>query len=152
MREQDGSFQYVLGKPLNKHYLLSVLMHALSGCSLLAKAHLVSSSLEKEEGISNKSKQEDRKGTLNVLLVDDNELCLKALKRLMGQYTQQITACEDGPKALATFKIARADYDLVLVDYQMPEMDGLTVIRSLRQEEAAVERKRRLKIICTYYA
>ena len=65
------------------------------------------------------------------LLVDDSRSALDFLKRhVEADGTVQVTAFTDPLQAIAS-AMQRA-YDLVLVDYEMPKMDGISFIRELR--------------------
>ena len=70
-----------------------------------------------------------------VLVVDDDESTGDAIRRLLGRmgYTAQ-WAC-GGEEAISAMESARPD--LVVLDWMMPEMDGLEVLRRLRQSPAA---------------
>lgn len=65
------------------------------------------------------------------LLVDDSRSVLDFLKRLLeADGMVQVTACADPLQALAS--AMQRHYDIVLVDYEMPKMDGVALIRELR--------------------
>ena len=71
------------------------------------------------------------------LLVDDSRSALDFLKRhVEADGTVQVTAFTDPLQAIA-FAMQRA-YDLVLVDYEMPKMDGISFIARLRQQESSL--------------
>src|SRR5262245_24573734 len=68
------------------------------------------------------------------LLVDDSRSVLDFLTRLLqADGAVQVTAYTDPLQAM-TSAIQR-QYDIVLVDYEMPRMDGVTFIRELRALE-----------------
>lgn len=65
------------------------------------------------------------------LLVDDSKSALGLLKRLVEADGQvQATTFLDPIEAMAAARAS--DFDIVLVDYEMPKMDGITFIRELR--------------------
>jgi PAS domain S-box-containing protein len=70
-----------------------------------------------------------------VLLADDHETNRKVVELIMGCAGAELVSVADGAQAVATFK-ART-FDVVLMDMQMPIMDGLTAIREIRKFERA---------------
>lgn len=67
-----------------------------------------------------------------VLCADDNPTILDAI-RVAGRRAQlQIDCVPDGQVALSRSLEADASYDLVLTDYEMPNMNGLALVRELR--------------------
>jgi CheY-like chemotaxis protein len=75
-------------------------------------------------------------GKISVLVVDDSatfrQLLCMSLGRLFVLRQAEVTEAVDGLDALA--KLAERDYDLVLTDIRMPNMDGLELVRKLRTE------------------
>ena len=69
-----------------------------------------------------------------VLLVEDNELNQEVATELLRDAGFQVEHAGNGQLALAL--IRTTDYALVLMDVQMPVMDGLTATRMIRREEA----------------
>ena len=67
-----------------------------------------------------------------VLLVEDNELNQEVATELLHEAGFVVDLAENGKIALD--KIRAADYDLVLMDMQMPVMDGVTATREIRKE------------------
>lgn len=66
-----------------------------------------------------------------VLLVDDNNLGREVTRALLQNAGIQVTEAEDGDEAVK--KVIDQDFDLVLMDIQMPVMDGLSAARAIRQ-------------------
>jgi two-component system sensor histidine kinase/response regulator len=65
-----------------------------------------------------------------VLLVDDNELNQQVGSELLVQFGLLVTVADNGQAALD--RLAEQEVDIVLMDMQMPVMDGLTATRHIR--------------------
>jgi signal transduction histidine kinase/CheY-like chemotaxis protein len=81
-----------------------------------------------------------REQPLRVLLADDHPANRKVIEIMLGATAMELVAVEDGAQALETFK--REAFDLVLMDMQMPVMDGLTATAGIRAFEAQQGRGR----------
>jgi CheY-like chemotaxis protein len=69
----------------------------------------------------------DRVGP-RLLIVDDDEIILKAVSRLLGAFGYHVVTALGGEAALATLSVDRA-FDLVIFDYEMPALDGSEFFR-----------------------
>lgn len=65
-----------------------------------------------------------------VLIVDDSRATARSLQELLGQHGLPSRICDDGAKAVQA--AASGAVDLVLLDVELPDMDGLQVLRLLR--------------------
>ncbi len=81
----------------------------------------------------------DTRAPLRVLLAEDHPVNRKVVALMLSQVGAELTSVEDGAQALKAFEAAR--FDVVLMDMQMPVMDGLTATRAIRARErlAALE-------------
>jgi PAS domain S-box-containing protein len=77
---------------------------------------------------------------LSVLAADDVPQNLELLQLTMARRGHTITTASDGAQAVAL--AARGDFDLILMDFQMPAMDGLEATRAIRQQAASTGRRR----------
>ena len=69
-----------------------------------------------------------------VLVADDNAMQREMVLHLLEQRGYQVTAAAGGAAALAALQ--HAEFDLVLMDLQMPEMDGFQTAAAIRRREA----------------
>ncbi len=69
---------------------------------------------------------------MRVLLVDDSGTMRTIQKRCLAKLgIENVVEAEDGVQALQFF--GQGHFDLVLTDWNMPKMDGLTLLKELRQ-------------------
>ncbi len=69
-----------------------------------------------------------------VLVVDDNLANLKVAEGLMGQYRMKVITAGSGEEALEILAKDR-NFDILFVDHMMPGMDGVELVRIIRQKE-----------------
>jgi signal transduction histidine kinase/ligand-binding sensor domain-containing protein/CheY-like chemotaxis protein len=67
----------------------------------------------------------------NILVAEDNFSNLKLITRILENWGQRVTIAVDGREALRVFE-ERA-FDVILLDIQMPEMDGIEVATKIRE-------------------
>jgi GAF domain-containing protein/CheY-like chemotaxis protein len=78
----------------------------------------------------------ERRGRLRVLLVEDNPVNQKLGARLLEKHGHLVQVADTGHAALA--RVEAEPFDLVLMDLQMPEMDGFEATAAIRAYEARV--------------
>lgn len=66
-----------------------------------------------------------------VLIADDDFISLEVLKAMLGQYSVEILTATTGQEALDQ---ANASPNLIFLDYEMPDMSGADVCKTLRSQ------------------
>lgn len=66
----------------------------------------------------------------SILIVDDNMLFLKGLARIFAKSGWTVVTRATGNEALE--QVQQQDFDVILLDYQMPDMDGIETVRRIR--------------------
>ena len=84
-------------------------------------------------------------GPLRVLLAEDHPVNQRVIQLMLAPQGVEVTTVEDGARALDAFESGA--FELVLMDMQMPVMDGLSATRAIRQREAARDAAARTPII-----
>ncbi len=86
------------------------------------------------------SDEEAGETPLRVLLVEDNEVNRKVIECILNLVNAQMVAAENGLEGVQAYQ--SQDFDVVLMDLQMPVMDGFTATREIRAFEKAQGRPR----------
>jgi two-component system chemotaxis response regulator CheY len=67
------------------------------------------------------------------LVVDDSRTIRTILKRILAEMGYEVCEAANGVEALQVIAVEKADLELVLADWNMPEMNGLEMLKQLRQ-------------------
>ncbi|TKV69609.1 response regulator [Marinobacter panjinensis] len=117
----DGN-QQILSMPLRRDQLFRTLC-AAAGLKPVKKDH------EKDEG-----KGAGARRSLNLLLVEDNQVNQVVASSMLRKLGHKVTLAENGKRALEALKSGK--FDVVLMDCQMPVMDGYEATREIRENPA----------------
>jgi signal transduction histidine kinase/DNA-binding response OmpR family regulator len=108
---------FFLMKPCKKEELARCIRFALSG-------------RQQEGSLEKRSDQEQIAGHVRILLVEDHSINRELARILLGRRGFQVFEAEDGVAALRL--LAENSFDLVLMDVQMPVLDGLSATKIIR--------------------
>jgi CheY-like chemotaxis protein len=126
-------------------YLLKpVTQRELTECLILVLANTAHSwHLQSQPMITRHALRAQRIKTGNrILLAEDNPVNQKVALRLLEKLNYRVDVVADGLTAVAAWQTGK--YDLVIMDCQMPQMDGYEATREIRRLE---ERKRHIPIV-----
>lgn len=121
----------VIYKPINKSLLFDSLMEALHG--------RVPLSTRTEQPLRERppARESVRFPGVSILLVEDNPINQQVAAELLEGAEASVTVADNGLKALEVIRAVQdrnPPFDLVLLDLQMPEMDGYQTARELRAD------------------
>jgi len=127
LKEAEGAgLADFLLKPVTASTLFDTAVRVLSG-ETSEQRSVIPESADREQRLA-------RLQGARVLLVEDNELNREVAIELLAEYGLVVEVAEDGRQAVD--KVSAADYDLVLMDMQMPVMDGTTATMEIRRKPA----------------
>ena len=78
---------------------------------------------------------------MQVLLVEDNPINQRLATKLLERRGHRVTLAQNGREAVRLLEQSNWDFDLVLMDIQMPEMDGLAATEEIRRNEPGGDRR-----------
>lgn len=127
-RYDDVDIGLAVTKPVRPSDLLDAIIKAIS------KQKMPTEKRSHKAGLG----QESLPPSLNILAAEDTPFNQKYIRRLLDSWQCQTTIVENG--RLAIEEMVKQDFDLVLMDVQMPEMDGLTATTMIREQEKQTRR------------
>jgi CheY-like chemotaxis protein len=123
-RVRDLNFAEVLAKPIKPSALRAAVLRVIGGERPVAPPPQRSAA-SIDAGFAEEF-------PLRILLVDDNQTNRKLGKKILERLGYEVDLANDGAQAVAA--ATAGAYDLVLMDVEMPVLDGLGACRAIRQE------------------
>ncbi|MGH9403189.1 MAG: response regulator [Terriglobia bacterium] len=126
-RCREAGIAAYLTKPIRQEELKEVILRALGQFSEVT---------EPERGalLTRHSIQAPSARSYNILLAEDNAVNQQLARRLLEKQGHSVIVAENGRAAVAL--VAERTFDLVLMDVQMPEMNGLEATAAIRERES----------------
>ena len=122
---QTNGASAVLTKPVRQRALLQTSIWLLGGEDAVVEAKL--------SAMPQPRSQQPHLG-LRVLVAEDNPINQKVAERMLERWGCRVDSVGDGKEAVAALQQLR--YDMVLMDCQMPEMDGFEATQAIREMES----------------
>lgn len=95
----------------------------------------ISTPIVRDQKLINKKTLQGDNGEFNlhILIVDDREINLKVAKLMFEKLGCTVELATNGSMAIEMFEAAASSFDLIVMDIQMPIMDGITATKKLNQ-------------------
>jgi len=81
-----------------------------------------------------------------ILLVDDDITFLATYEKLLKLYHYEVIVCSSAEEAIAQFERHKDKITVIISDYFMPNMNGLTLIKHIEEQSPSLQ-----KVLCTGY-
>lgn len=81
------------------------------------------------------------KNSLDILLVEDSRLIQKTTTRMLTDAKHSVTVSSNGAECLQLLQGKDKSFDVILMDIQMPVLDGIETIKQIRKHEALTGRR-----------
>jgi PAS domain S-box-containing protein len=124
--EEHALINGFLVKPVTASMLLDAVMDARSAAAAAAKGH--------NPAAPQAPAKPKRLVGLRLLVVEDNKINQMVAKGLLVQEGAEVTLADNGQLGVAAVAESETPFDVVLMDVQMPVMDGYAATRVIRQE------------------
>ncbi|MEA3435013.1 MAG: response regulator, partial [Thermodesulfobacteriota bacterium] len=136
----DAGFDGFLSKPVRREKLVRMIQRLL-GDELTTERKPVQSKIATQHSIKEEAKQ-----SVRILLAEDNPVNQKLATLMLKKAGYQVEVTNNGKEAFEKYTGSPDDFDLIFMDIQMPEMDGLEATGEIRKwEEELIAHSSRLR-------
>jgi len=125
---KKSGFDGFLPKPIRRRKLLKM-VERLSG-----KIEVTEPETRRKEIVTQHSILEEVKHAIHILLAEDNPINLKLARFMLEKAGYQLAIAKNGKEAVNIFTSNPEKFDLILMDIQMPAMDGREATKKIRKK------------------
>jgi len=129
-RSRELGVAALLTKPIRRKDLLEALLQVISGALVQRVTGRLPDSLSASGA--------ERK--LRILLAEDNAVNQTVAMRMLQKHRHEVVVAGNGKEVLELLRDPKRHFDLILMDIQMPEMDGFAATAAIRDSEKGTGR------------
>jgi two-component system sensor histidine kinase/response regulator len=124
----QAGFDGFLPKPVRRQKLLEITERLLGS----QKDH--NGDRKRDSVLTQHSLREEAKNSVRILLAEDNPVNQQLAEILFAKAGYQVQVVDNGREAAEKYTESPEDFDLIFMDVQMPEMDGMKATRAIREK------------------
>jgi len=124
----EAGFDAFLPKPVKRQELLHMMQ------DLLGEKKKDQGKEKRESIVTQHSMREEAKHSARILLAEDNPLNQKLAKIVLTKAGYQVEVANNGQEAVDKYTKAPDAFDLIFMDVQMPQLDGMKATRAIREK------------------
>ena len=136
---KEAGFDGFLSKPVHREKLFQMLERILSDEDGTTQ---ISKSKNKDSIVTQYTIREEMKHSISILLAEDNLVNQKLAKLMLTKAGYRVEVANNGKEAVEKYTASPGDFDLIFMDIQMPEMDGMQATQEIRNRESQTKNKK----------
>jgi len=125
---RESGFNGFLPSAIRMKKLLNIVSH------LTIKQNLTRKKTKKLDFVTQHSIADEQKHSIHILLAEDNPVNAKLAQHMLAKAGYRLTLAKDGQETIDIFDADPGQFDLILMDIQMPKIDGFQATRIIREK------------------